>query len=104
MINNVNLPSIPAKRYFTLSEACQLAALNPEQVAAWQQQKGVILGKGSAVLTRADVIKLRQLRYIISDYFSYDAFDESGNSAITADEMRIELGTLLQNIQNLLAK
>lgn len=102
--NNANLPAIPAQRYFTLQQACQLADLDAEQVHEWQQQEGQVLGKGTHVLTRADVIKLRQMRHSIRDYFARGALDIDGNPVIDAAEMRSELEVLLTNIEKALAQ
>ncbi|XXQ68389.1 hypothetical protein ACKLNO_00450 [Neisseriaceae bacterium B1] len=103
MINNANLPVIPAKRYFSLDEAAVLAQLDIGQIQQWQQQEGVVLGKGTQVLTRNDVIKLRQMRHSISDYFARNALDEQGNPVISAIEMRAKLETMLLKIDNILA-
>lgn len=103
MKNNANLPVIPAKRYFSVEEAAFLAQLDIGQIQQWQQQEGVVLGKGSQVLTRNDVIKLRQMRHSISDYFARHSLDEQGNPVISAHEMRMKLESMLQNIDNILA-
>lgn len=103
MTNNANLPVIPAKRYFSLTEATHLAQLNIGQIQQWQQQEGVVLGKGAQALTRLDVIKLRQMRHSISDYFALNSLDGQGNPVIDAHEMRQELNTMLQNINKVLA-
>ncbi len=103
MINNANLPAIPAKRYFSIAEACQLAGIEEAQLHEWQQQEGSILGKGANTLTRLDVIKLRQLSHSISDYFAQGALDGNGNPVIRADEMRDELAIMLAKIDSSLA-
>ena len=103
MINNENLPTIPAKRYFSIPEACQLAGIDVEQLHEWQQQEGNVLGKGANTLTRLDVIKLRQLSHSISDYFARGALDRHGNPVISADEMRDELALMLAKIDTALA-
>lgn len=101
--NNANLPAIPAKRYFSFAEACTLAGLDEEQVREWQQQEMQVLGKGANTLTRLDVIKLRQLRHGIGDYFARGALDAHGNPVIGADEMRRELNGMLEKIHSALA-
>lgn len=103
MINNENLPAIPAKRYFSIAEACRLAGIEVEQLHEWQQQEGSVLGKGANTLTRLDVIKLRQLSHSISDYFARDALDSRGNPVIGANEMRDELASMLAKIDSALA-
>ncbi|MDO4433539.1 MAG: hypothetical protein Q4B82_03035 [Alysiella sp.] len=104
MISNADLPVIPAKRYFTLAEAGNLAGLDVAQITEWQQQEGMILGKGANTLTRLDVIKLRQLRHSISDYFAKDALDADGMPVISADEMRLALENMLADIEKNLAQ
>ena len=103
MINNENLPTIPAKRYFSIPEACQLAGIDVEQLHEWQQQEGNVLGKGANTLTRLDVLKLRQLRHSIGDYFARGSLDAQGNPVIGADEMREHLAGLLGDIEKTLA-
>jgi hypothetical protein len=103
MINNTELPVIPTKRYFSIQEACDLAEIDVEQLREWQQKEGQILGKGAKTLTRLDVIKLRQVRHSISDYFARDAVDSTGNPVISADEMRNELEQMLLQINAVLA-
>ncbi|MDK4525489.1 hypothetical protein QG034_07715 [Kingella kingae] len=105
MKNNkhVNPQTIPAKRYFSLEEACDVIGVQPEQLLEWQRQSGGILGKGSQTLTRLDVLKLRQLQYGISDYFAREALDSEGNPVISANEMRDRLTALLTQIDKTLA-
>lgn len=102
--SNAKLRAIPAQRYFSLDEACELAGLHPDQVHEWQQQEGQVLGKGTRVLTRADVIKLRQMRHSIRDFFARDALDTEGKPVIGADEMRSRLEGMLENIDKALAR
>lgn len=105
MSNKTNkLPAIPAKRYFSLEEAAYLADLDIHQIHEWQQREGIVLGKGTQALNRLDVIKLRQMRHGISDYFSQDALDSEGNPVISAVKMREKLQNMLQQIQAELAK
>ncbi|MDK4688301.1 hypothetical protein [Kingella negevensis] len=100
MINNDNLSVIPAKRYFTIEEACDLAGITTQQLTEWQLQECLVLGKGANVLTRSDVMKLRQMRYAILSVTNMDSF---GNPAISNDEMRSELKDMLASIQKVLA-
>lgn len=103
MINNADLPVIPAKRYFSLEEAASLSQLGIGQIQQWQQQEGVVLGKGTQVLNRSDVIKLRQMRHSISDYFAHGSLDSKGNPIISAHEMRIGLANIAERIEKELA-
>lgn len=104
MLNNANLPVIPAKRYFSREEACALAGILPEQLLEWQRQEGGLIGKGNQIFTRQDIIKLRQLAHGIGDYFAREALDAQGNPVITATQMRQELNTLLNKFERALAK
>lgn len=104
MTNNVKpTATIPAKRYFSLDEACQLLGVQPEQLLEWQRHEGGILGKGTRTLTRLDIMKLRQLQHSIGDYFAREALDTQGNPVISAAEMRNELNGLLLRIEKSLA-
>ena len=61
MTNNNN-PVIPAKRYFTLDEMCQLVQISPAQFAQWQHENNVVIGYGGDRYTRSDVVKLLKLK------------------------------------------
>lgn len=100
--NNVNLPVIPAKRYFNVEEVCRLAGIRPEQLAEWQQQSGLI-GRGGKHFTRLDVIKIRQMQHGIIDNFAQGSLDMHGNPVIGAREVRDELEKMLVKIEKILA-
>ena len=102
MTNNTNLPPIPAKRYFSMEEACQLADIRLDQFVEWQRQSGVLVGRGTQSFTRSDVMKLRQLQHGIAD-LSDDETDVSGRPAIKTDEIRAELTDILGKIEKILA-
>ncbi|MDO1510285.1 MULTISPECIES: hypothetical protein [Neisseria] len=109
MTNNANatvLPVIPAKRYFTLDEMCELVQISPAQFAQWQHENGMVIGYGGDRYTRLDVVKLRKLKDTFApfvDEFNHNALDADGNPAIQADEMRAELQKLLAGIEKTLA-
>lgn len=106
MTNNVNLPNIPAKRYFSLSEMCELAQISPAQFAQWQHENGVVVGYGGNSYTRADVLKVLKLKDTFEpfiDTFNHNALDASGNPAIRAEEMRAELKKMLGEVEKTLA-
>ena len=102
MTNNVDLPTIPTKRYFNLQEVCELAQVKPEQLVQWQKQEGRLIGKGGNHFTHLDVIKIRQLHHGISDA-TQNMLDEWGNPIISNQEMRDELKKMLSNIEKTLA-
>lgn len=103
MTNSVKLPSIPAKRYFSLEEVCRLASIKPEQLAQWQQDNGRISRTAGSRFTRLDVMKIRQLQHGISDSFVQGAVDADGNPVISAKQMRSRLEKMLGKIEKTLA-
>lgn len=102
-IKHDNPQAIPAKRYFSIDEACAVLDIDRAQLMEWQCQEGMLLGKGANTLTRLDVLKLRQLRHSIDDYFARGSLDAQGNPVIGADEMRDHLAGLLGDIEKTLA-
>ena len=102
-IKHDNPQAIPAKRYFSIDEACAVLDIDRAQLMEWQRQEGMLLGKGANTLTRLDVLKLRQLRHSIGDYFARGSLDRHGNPVISADEMRDELALMLAKIDTALA-
>ena len=103
MINNDNLPTLPAKRYFSRSEACFLAGISEENLLEWQRQEGGLLNKGNQTFTRQDVIKMRQLSHGIGDYFAREALDTNGQPVISAAQMRDKLQSLLAQFDKVLS-
>ncbi|MBH5329799.1 hypothetical protein H9Q10_08975 [Eikenella sp. S3360] len=102
-----HLPPIPAKRYFDLEELCYLADIRPEQFYQWQQDNGIVIGRGGNQYTRQDVVKLRQLSGSFPAYvdrFNLNGSDRLGRPAATADEVRADLQSLLGKIEAALAK
>ncbi|KPN74605.1 MULTISPECIES: hypothetical protein [Neisseria] len=107
MTNNVDtVPVIPAKRYFSLNEMCELVQISPAQFSQWQHENGVVVGYGGNNYTRSDVLKLIKLKDTFApfvDTFTHNALDAEGNPAIQADEMRDELQKMLGEIEKTLA-
>ena len=56
MTNNAN-PVIPAKRYFSLDEMCELVQISPKQFAQWQHENGIVVGYGGDRLTSFGVCR-----------------------------------------------
>ena len=102
-IKHDNPQAIPAKRYFSIDEACAVLDIDRAQLMEWQRQEGMLLGKGANTLTRLDVLKLRQLRHSSGDNLARGSLDAQGNSVIGADEMREHLAGLLGDIEKTLA-
>ncbi|KPN71285.1 hypothetical protein [Neisseria sp. 83E34] len=108
MTNKTNaLPPLPAKRYFTLLEVCELVQISPAQFAEWQNANGVVIGYGGEFYTRQDVVKLRQLQGTFApfiDEFNHNALDAEGKPAADAQEVREALELMLGNVEKALAK
>lgn len=106
MTNNTNFPLIPAKRYFSLNELCELVQISTAQFTQWQHENGVVVGYGGNNYTRADVLKVLKLKDTFApfiDTFNHNALDASGNPAIQAEEMREELKKMLAGVEKTLA-
>ncbi len=101
------LEPIPAKRYFTVEELCRLADISEEQFIQWQHTNGVIIGYGGQHYTRNDIIKVRQLRRSFMPYvdpFTRNERDMYGNPAIDAMETRQHIQSVIDQLNNTLAK
>lgn len=106
MTSNVNRPAVPAKRYFTLDEVCELVQISPSQFAQWQHENGAVIGYGGNRYTRLDVVKLLKLKDTFApfvDSFNHNALDSEGNPAADAKEVRAELETILVDLEKTLA-
>ncbi|PSJ79867.1 hypothetical protein [Neisseria iguanae] len=106
MTNNANQP-IPAKRYFTLDELCQLVQISPEEFARWQYENGVVVGYGGHRYTRSDVVKLLKLRDTFSPYPEeqpQEKLGADGQPAADTDEIREGLKNMLAGLEKILAK
>ena len=97
-----NNPVIPAKRYFTLDEMCQLVQISPAHFAQWQHENNVVIGYGGDRYTRSDVVKLLKLKDTFEPYidtFSRGALDANGNPAANAEEVRHGLMQILSDLE-----
>ncbi|MCP1659491.1 hypothetical protein [Neisseria perflava] len=106
MTNNAN-PTIPAKRYFSLDEVCQLVQISPAQFAQWQHENGAVIGYGGDRYTRSDVVKLLKLKDTFAPYidgFSQGSVDANGNPAADAEEIRVGLKKVLADLEQTLAQ
>ncbi len=108
MTNSANtLPPLPAKRYFSTLEVCELLQISPHQFAEWQHANGVVIGHGGEYYTRRDIVQLRQLQGTFApfvDEFNHNATDAQGNPAADAAEIRIGLQSMLAQIEKTLAR
>ena len=102
MTNNANRPAVPAKRYFTLDEVCELVQISPSQFAQWQYENGIVVGYGGDRYTRSDVVKLLKLKDTFAPYvdsFSRDSLDANGNPAAKAEEVKDSLNQILADLE-----
>ncbi|QJQ52166.1 MULTISPECIES: hypothetical protein [Vitreoscilla] len=96
--------SIPAQRYFTLDQLCQLVGISQKQFEAWQRDYGYV-GYGGRHYTRLDVLKVMQLKHTFAPYvdaFTHNFVDEAGNPAVDAIEVQQQLQQLLHSIDHVL--
>ncbi len=67
--NNDQLPSIPAKRYFTIGEVSNLCAVKPHVLRYWEQEftqlKPVKRRGNRRYYQRHDVLMIRQIRSLL---------------------------------------
>jgi DNA-binding transcriptional MerR regulator len=69
--HNNELPQIPAKRYFTISETSQLCAVKPHVLRYWEtefSQLSPVKRRGNRrYYQRQDVLIIRQIRSLLYD-------------------------------------
>src|SRR5690348_15863974 len=69
--NNNELPAIPAKRYFTISEVSDLCAVKPHVLRYWEQEfpalNPVMRCSNRRYYQRDDVLMIRQIRALLYD-------------------------------------
>lgn len=97
--------SIPAQRYFTLDQLCQLVGISRKQFEAWQRDYGYV-GYGGTHYTRLDVLKVLKLKHTFAPYvdaFTHNFVDASGEPAADAIEVQQQLQQLLQSVEHVLA-
>ena len=67
--NNAELPTIPAKRYFTIGEVGELCDVKPHVLRYWEQEfeqlKPVKRRGNRRYYQRGDVIMIRQIRSLL---------------------------------------
>ncbi|WP_416191040.1 hypothetical protein [Neisseria sp. CCUG12390] len=105
MTKNANQP-IPAKRYFTLDEVCQVVQISPEQFARWQYENAVVIGYGGDRYTRSDIVKLLKLKETFAPYaeeLPQEVLDANGLPAADNDEIRASLNNTLADLEKVLA-
>ena len=67
--DNLELPSIPSKRYFTIGEVSELCAVKPHVLRYWEQEfpqlKPVKRRGNRRYYQRQDVLMIRQIRSLL---------------------------------------
>ena len=68
-INNIELPAIPGKRYFTIGEVSELCQVKPHVLRYWEQEfpqlKPVKRRGNRRYYQRHDVLMIRQIRSLL---------------------------------------
>ena len=105
MTSKDNLTSVPAQRYFTAEELCQIVGISSKQFAAWQREHGLI-GFGGKHYSRLDVLKVLQLKPTFAPYvdgFTHNFVDEAGEPAMDALAVKHKLNDIVSEIDKVLA-
>jgi len=70
--SSVDLPAIPAKRYFTIGEVSQLCGVKPHVLRYWEQEfpslKPLKRRGNRRYYQRQDVILIRQIRSLLYEH------------------------------------
>lgn len=104
MTSSVNFTQIPAQRYFSLDELCQIVGISSKQFAAWQRDYGHI-GHGGQHYNRLDVMQVLQLKHTFAPYvdaFTHNFVAEDGEAAMDAVQVQAQLSALLQKIEGVI--
>ena len=109
--SKADLPSIPSKRYFTISEVSELTGVKPHVLRYWEQefpQLNPIKRRGNRrYYQRHDVLMIRQIRGLLHEQgFTIlgarqqlegeQAQDDSSRSRQLVRQLRIELEQIAQ--------
>ena len=110
-MNSTSLPSIPAKRYFTIGEVSELCGVKPHVLRYWEQEfpqlKPVKRRGNRRYYQRQDVIVIRQIRSLLYEQgFTIggarnklqgeEARSDVSQSQQIVKQLRIELEELLR--------
>ena len=109
--DNLELPPIPGKRYFTIGEVSELCAVKPHVLRYWEQEfprlKPVKRRGNRRYYKRPDVVLIRQIRnllyvegFTISGARNKLAIDHPQNDANEREEV---VRMLIGNLQDVLA-
>ena len=100
--NNIELPPIPGKRYFTIGEASELCGVKAHVLRYWEQEfpqlKPVKRRGNRRYYQRKDVIIIRQIRGLLYD----EGFTIGGaRQRLTGDESKSDITQSQQIIKQL---
>jgi DNA-binding transcriptional MerR regulator len=109
--NNLELPAIPGKRYFTIGEVSELCGVKPHVLRYWEQEfpqlKPVKRRGNRRYYQRHDVIMIRQIRSLLYEQgftiggarqqlSGEHAKEDLSQRQQVVHQMRLELEELLQ--------
>ena len=109
--NNIELPAIPGKRYFTIGEVSELCAVKPHVLRYWEQEfpqlKPVKRRGNRRYYQRHDVMMIRQIRGLLYEQgftiggarqqlSSEGAKDDLNQSQQIIHQLRLELEQVMQ--------
>jgi DNA-binding transcriptional MerR regulator len=109
--DNLELPPIPSKRYFTIGEVSELCAVKPHVLRYWEQEfpqlKPVKRRGNRRYYQRHDVMLIRQIRSLLY----VDGFTISGarNKLVVEDDLSdpnqraLVIKQLIQELEDVLA-
>jgi len=111
--NNNELPTIPAKRYFTIGEVSDLCGVKPHVLRYWEQEfselKPVKRRGNRRYYQRHDVLMIRQIRsllyekgYTIGGARSHLASDDAKEDSIRTKQLVHQMIGELEDILELL--
>jgi DNA-binding transcriptional MerR regulator len=100
--NNLQLPPIPGKRYFTIGEVSELCAVKPHVLRYWEQEfpqlKPVKRRGNRRYYQRQDVLIIRQIRSLLYE----EGFTIGGaRQKLTGDEAKTDVSQSQQIIKQI---
>jgi DNA-binding transcriptional MerR regulator len=108
--DNLELPPIPSKRYFTIGEVSELCAVKPHVLRYWEQEfpqlKPVKRRGNRRYYQRHDVVLIRQIRSLLY----VEGFTISGarnklvadNPELAADDREQAIKALIKELEGVL--
>ena len=104
-ISSVDLPAIPGKRYFTISEVGDLCGVKPHVLRYWEQEfpslKPLKRRGNRRYYQRQDVILIRQIRSLLYEH----GFTIGGaRQKLSGEEAKVDVNQSQQIIRQLRAE